>query len=92
MLDKIKLFIIGLIYENNEPSLTRIMTILAFLAFLVGSAYLILKGQKWDHYESFATLTGGGGVGGQLANKFMNLSKGSADNQPFIKNNQDGGK
>lgn len=85
-----KKFIINLLYENGEPSLTRIMTLTAFLAFLVGSAFLLFKGQRWEHYETFAAATAGGGVGGQLANKLMNLSKGSPDGVPFVKNNQGG--
>jgi hypothetical protein len=87
----VKMFMIGLLYENKEPSLTRVMTVIAFLAFLVGSAFLLVKGQHWDHYDTFAAATAGGGVGGQLVNKFMNLSKGSPENVPFIKNNQNGG-
>lgn len=59
-------------YENDSPSLTRTLSVIAFLAFLAGSAYLMLQGKHWDHYESFATITGGGGIGGQVCNKFFN--------------------
>jgi hypothetical protein len=82
----LKKFIFGLMYENSEPSLTRVISTIAFLAFLAGSAFLLIKGLHWDHYETFATATAGGGLGGQLVNKFMNLSKGSPVNEPFIKN------
>lgn len=90
-MDTVKKFMIGLFYENSEPSLTRIMTAIAFLAFLAGSAYLLLLGKHWDHYETFSAVTAGGGLGGQIVNKFMNLTKASAPTQPFIKNNQNGG-
>lgn len=71
-------FLVGLLYENETPSLTRCISIIAFIAFLAGSAYLMLLGKRWDHYETFATLTGGGGAVTQIANKFMN----SAYNSP----------
>ena len=90
MLNKIKPFIVGLVYENNEPSLTRVIALMAFMAFLIGSAFLMLKNQHWDHYSEFATLTGGGGAVTQIANKFINFTKGSANEQPYIKNNQGG--
>ena len=76
--NRIVCFLVGLLYENEEPSLTRCISIIAFIAFLAGSAYLMLAGKRWDHYETFATLTGGGGAVTQIANKFMN----SAYNSP----------
>jgi hypothetical protein len=65
-------FMVALTYENGLPSLTRVISIVAFLAFLVASAYLIVAGKRWDHYETFATLTGGGGAATQVANKVIN--------------------
>lgn len=79
----------GLFYENNEPSRASFMALVAFLAFLMGSAYLIIKDQTWAHYETFATLTMGGGVGTVLSNKLMNLTKASPADMPFIKNNRE---
>ena len=87
MMDKIKLFIIGLLYENNEPSLTRFIALLAFFSFLLGSAYLMLKNQTWGHYSEFATLTGGGGAVTQIANKLINGKVNSPDYIPYVKNN-----
>lgn len=88
MCQRIKCFLIGLFYENNEPSLTRVMTAVSLLAFLAGSAYLMIQGQRWDHYETFAALTAGGGIGGQIANKYMNLTKTPQGRTPYIKNNK----
>lgn len=62
----------AMINENGVPSLTRMMSIVAFIAFLFGSFYLMWKGQHWDHYETFAFITGGGGTGAQVANKYIN--------------------
>lgn len=72
---KIRKFLASLMYENGEPSLTRVMTVAAFLAFLAGSAFLMAVGQHWDHYETFATITGGGTLAAQLGNKYMLLTK-----------------
>lgn len=74
-------FMVGLTYENGLPSLTRVISIVAFLAFLVASAYLIIAGKRWDHYETFATLTGGGGAATQIANKVINSVYNSQANQ-----------
>lgn len=58
--------------EKGEYSLTRILAVVGFLSFLIGSIYLIYKGQTWGNYETFATWTGGGGAATQVANKFIN--------------------
>lgn len=76
-----KNFVVGLTYENDLPSLTRVISIVAFLAFLVASAYLIIAGKRWDHYETFATLTGGGGAATQVANKVINSVYNSSPSQ-----------
>jgi len=74
-------FFVGLVYENGAPSLTRVISVVAFLAFLAASAYLILKGKRWDHYDTFATVTGGGGAVTQVANKVINSVYNSPSNQ-----------
>lgn len=61
-----------MLYENDMPSLTRFISLIAFTAFLVCSAYLMLKNQTWQHYDTFAYITGGGGTTAQLFNKFFN--------------------
>lgn len=88
----VKRFLVNLLYENGEPSLTRIMAIGSYVAFFIATAYLILKDIGWAHYETFATLTAGGGFGTQVANKIINFTKGSPSGEPFIKNNYDGNK
>ena len=61
-----------LINENGAPSLTRMMSVVAFIAYLGASFYLMIQGQRWEHYETFAYITGGGGTGAQVVNKFIN--------------------
>ncbi len=78
---QIKLFLWGLMTENNSPSLTRSLAVLFAVAFLIGSFYLLLCGLHWDHYETFATITGGGGGLLQGANKFINSKYQNGGNQ-----------
>lgn len=64
-----KLFIVGLFYENGSPSLTRVLTTLAFFFFLIVSLYLIVKNEHWLDYDTFANITGGGSLGVRLLDK-----------------------
>jgi len=58
--------------ENGEWSFTRIIALTGYLAFLIGSAYLMYNNIHWSDYDTFAQLTGGGGMATQLVNKLMN--------------------
>jgi hypothetical protein len=58
--------------ENGIYSLTRIISVVGFIAFLAGSAYLMYRGLSWTGYDTFASLTGGGGAATQVVNKFIN--------------------
>lgn len=71
MLEKIK----EMLKEKNEYSLTRLLAVISFAAFLIASFYLIVKGQTWGNYETFATVAGGGGAVTQIANKLINSTK-----------------
>ena len=62
----------NILKEGGQYSLTRILATIGFIAFLVGSFYLIYSGKTWGNYETFATLTGGGGAATQIANKLIN--------------------
>ena len=61
-----------LLYENNELSLTRCITVIAWAAFLAVSFYLVYTAQAWGNYDTFAFLTGGGGATTQVVNKLIN--------------------
>ena len=61
-----------LLQENGQYSLTRVISAVLLLAFLVASFYLILKGQTWGNYSDFAVFCGGGGAASQVVNKFIN--------------------
>ena len=61
-----------LLYENDELSLTRCITVLAWAAFLAVSFYLVYTAQAWGNYDTFAFLTGGGGATTQVVNKLIN--------------------
>ena len=70
-----------LLYENGELSLTRVLAVASYLFFVVGTTYLLVKGMQWAHYSEFATLTGGGGLATQVANKLCNSKYNSNDGQ-----------
>ena len=61
-----------LLYENDERSLTRCITVIAWAAFLAVSFYLVYTAQAWGNYDTFAFLTGGGGATTQVVNKLIN--------------------
>lgn len=61
-----------LFYENDELSYTRVISAIFVIAFLAVSAYLVLTHTYWQNYDTFASLTGGGGGATQLINKFIN--------------------
>lgn len=67
-----------LLYENDELSLTRVIAVIGWLAFLAVSGYLVLAHQRWDNYDTFASLTGGGGAATQVVNKLINSKYNSA--------------
>lgn len=61
-----------LMYEDGELSLTRTLAVVGWLAFLAVSAYLVIDHVAWSNYDTFASLTGGGGAATQVANKLIN--------------------
>ena len=79
------------IYENGVPSLTRLISVFAFIAFLGASFYLMVKGQRWDHYDTFAFITGGGGTGAQVFNKYINSKYNSRPGEYMLKQPGEGG-
>lgn len=75
---KIMKYIKMLLYENGELSLTRVITVIAWTAFLAVSFYLVWTAQAWANYDTFAFMTGGGGATTQVVNKFINSKYNSA--------------
>lgn len=67
-----------LLFENGELSLTRVITVIAWAAFLGVSFYLVWTAQAWANYDTFAFMTGGGGATTQVVNKFINSKYNSA--------------
>jgi uncharacterized membrane protein len=76
---KIKNFLFGLLYEQNEPSLTRVIIALAFLIFVIGTiadVILALYNIRWQDYSTFATITGGGAITGKVGDKLVSMYTG----------------
>jgi hypothetical protein len=75
MFQKIKRFLFGLLYEQNEPSLTRVIIALAWLAFILGTIVdivLAIFNIKWPDYGTFAGISGGGALAGKVGDKIVN--------------------
>ena len=68
----------GMMFENDSLSLTRAISVTGYLAFILGSIYLMINNINWDGYATFAGYTGGGGAALQLGNKLVNSKYNSA--------------
>lgn len=87
MFKKIYDFVKGLMYENNEPSLTRVIAVVSECVFLLVVLYLVITGQTWSHFDTLAYVAGGGGLGTQVTNKFINSKFNSPVGGPIGSNN-----
>lgn len=74
-----------MLYENGVLSTTRLIAVVSFLLFACVSLYLVYTGKTWGHYETFSTLTGGGGLLTQVTNKLINGKYNSEQGKPFLK-------
>lgn len=72
VINSIKNFFEGLLFENDEVSLTRMIALMGYILFAGVSIYLIATHTNWDNYATFASYTGGGGAAVQLVNKAIN--------------------
>ena len=64
--------LLEMIKENGGYSLTRVQSAIGFLAFIIGSGYLIYNQMEWGNYDTFAIVTGGSSTATQIANKYIN--------------------
>ena len=67
-----------LFYENDSLSFTRVIAATGYLAFLIGSFYLMISGINWESYGIFASYAGGGSAALQFGNKLINSKYNSA--------------
>lgn len=58
--------------EDGLPSLNRFESAIGFIAFIVGSGYLIYNNIEWGNYDTFAMVTGGGSTAVAIGNKYIN--------------------
>lgn len=75
MWGRCKALMFGLLYEQNEPSLTRVIIALAFVVFIIGTSIdiiLQIYGIRWVDYPTFASITGGGTLAGKVGDKIVN--------------------
>ena len=67
-----KYITLEMIKENNVYSLTRVQSAIGFIAFIIGSGYLLYNNIEWGNYDTIAMVTGGSSVASQIANKYIN--------------------
>ena len=99
-MERIRGFLVGLLYEEGTPSRTglsaMILILLPLLAVLLLTAYLVITGKAFSYYKEFLDavqwlVTSGGGLLG--ANKFI-ISKytgGSPQDPTTVRNQNQGG-
>ena len=61
-----------MLFENGQLSYTRVISFSLLLLLIGVTLYLVATGHNWQHYETLASLTGGGSAATQIANKFIN--------------------
>ena len=61
-----------MLFENGQLSYTRVISFSLLLLLIGVTLYLVTTGHNWQHYETLASLTGGGSAATQIANKFIN--------------------
>lgn len=77
MLDKL----LEILKEDGVYSLTRILSFVGYLVFIIVSLYLAFTGKVWGNYGEFAFATGGSAVA-QIANKFINSKYNTPPGKP----------
>lgn len=58
--------------EGGIYSLTRILSLISYVFFVIITLYLVIKGQAGGNYDVFAAITAGGGLITQIGNKYCN--------------------
>lgn len=61
-----------LLKEGGQYSLTRILSVISYLLFIIVTAYLVVTGKGWVNYADFAFVTAGSGTLLQACNKYLN--------------------
>ena len=63
---------LSMIKENGGYSLNRFESAIGFMAFILGSGYLIYNNIEWGNYDTFAIVTGGASTATAISNKYIN--------------------
>ncbi len=72
MINKIRIWLQMMLYENNKLSLTNFIIFVSFASFILVSLYLLVMQIRFEYYSEFSTMTAGGGMVTKLGNKFIN--------------------
>lgn len=96
--ERIRFFLVGLLYENGVPSRTGLSALALIMVPLVATltitVYLVATGRTFAYYKDFLDavqwlVTSGGGLLG--ANKLILNKYAAPEGQPYIKNQNQGG-
>lgn len=68
--------------EYDQQSLTRLITVILLIFFMIVTVYLIYNRFNWMNYDIFCLVTVGGGAGTQLVNKFINSKYNTLPGKP----------
>lgn len=77
--------------EYDQQSLTRLITVVLLIFFMIVTIYLIYSKFNWMNYDMFCLVTVGGGAGTQLINKWVNSkynTQPGAPGKPLKDNNK----
>lgn len=64
--------------KEGNISITKLMSFIGFLAFLVTSTFVIWLMPEKFNYELYAILTCGGAVGSRVVDKWLNIKANKA--------------
>lgn len=80
MKESMRLFFVGLLYENNEPSLTRVLFVASFLLVVAAMVYDWVHG--WPAFPDFARQIMTLILGAKTADKVVTYITNSVKNSP----------
>ena len=84
MWQQVKQFLYGMLYEQNEPGETRVIIAASFVLFALGTVVdvvLAIMNIPWPDYGVFAAITGGGAIGGKVADEVVSIVSGAPKGQ-----------
>ena len=73
--------LLEMLKESNTFSLTRFISVVSWIVWLIVTVYLVLTNHSWANYGEF-TAAAGTAAFGQLVNKFINSKYNTKQGEP----------